>query len=102
MQPADTDAETEVREFSTWIDDVLRNDDRDRLSRWHALAPHAQRAHPTDEHFLPLPFAFGAAGPAPRVERYDLGVDSGVLTMDAYAFWPRQWTQARHRLGSSQ
>ena len=48
-----------------------------------------RRAHPTDEHFLPLPFAFGAAGPAPRIERFDLGVDSGVLAMDAYAFWPR-------------
>jgi hypothetical protein len=34
------------------------------------------------------PYVFGAAWPAPRVERLDLGVDSGVLAMDAYAFWP--------------
>jgi len=87
MQPADSDAEPYVREFSEWVDEALRHDDRDRLARWHELAPHAQRAHPTDEHFLPLPFAFAAAGPAPRVERFDLGVDSGVLAMDAYAFW---------------
>jgi len=89
MQPADTEAEPYVREFSEWVDDALRSDDRDRLARWHELAPHAQRAHPTDEHFLPLPFAFGAAGAAPRVERHDLGIDGGVLAMDAYAFWPQ-------------
>jgi 4,5-DOPA dioxygenase extradiol len=76
-----------VREFSAWVDEALRGDDRDRLALAE-LAPHARRAHPTDEHFLPLPFAFGAAGPAPRVERFDLGVDSGVLAMDAYVFQP--------------
>jgi 4,5-DOPA dioxygenase extradiol len=88
MQPAETDVEPYVREFGNWVDEALRTDDRDRLARWLELAPHARRAHPTDEHFLPLPLAFGAAGPAPRVERFDLGVDSGVLAMDAYAFWP--------------
>jgi 4,5-DOPA dioxygenase extradiol len=88
MQPTDTEAEPYVREFGQWIDDALRRDDRDRLARWLEQGPHARRAHPTDEHFLPLPFAFGAAGPAPRVERLELGVDSGVLAMDAYAFWP--------------
>jgi 4,5-DOPA dioxygenase extradiol len=89
MQPAETEAEPYVRQFGDWVDDALRCDDRDRLGHWLELAPHARRAHPTDEHFLPLAFAFGAAGPAPRVERFDLGVDSGLLAMDAYAFWPR-------------
>jgi len=89
MQPADTDAEPYVREFSRWVDDALRGNDRDRLAQWKELAPNARRAHPTDEHFLPLPLAFGAAGVSPRVERLDLGVDSGVLAMDAYAFWPQ-------------
>lgn len=89
MQPAESGAEPYVREFSAWVDEALRGDDRDRLSRWLELAPHARRAHPTDEHFLPLAIAFGAAGIAPRVERFDLGVDSGALAMDAYAFWPR-------------
>jgi 4,5-DOPA dioxygenase extradiol len=88
IQPADIAAEPYVREFREWVDEALRRDDRDRLARWLGLAPHARRAHPTDEHFLPLPLAFGAAGPAPRVERLDLGVDSGVLAMDAYVFRP--------------
>ncbi len=86
MRPEETGAEPYVREFSEWVDDALRGNDRDGLARWQELAPHARRAHPTAEHFLPLPLAFGAAGPAPRVERYDLGVDSGALAMDAYVF----------------
>jgi len=89
MQPAEVGVEAYVREFGDWVDQALHNDDRDGLAHWKELAPHARRAHPSDEHFLPLPFAFGAAGPAPGVERIDLGVDSGVLAMDAYVFRPR-------------
>jgi len=90
MQPADVGVEPYVREFGDWVDRALRDDDRDSLARWKELAPHARRAHPSDEHFLPLPFAFAAAGRAPKVERIDLGVDSGVLAMDAYRFQPHQ------------
>jgi 4,5-DOPA dioxygenase extradiol len=86
MQPTEVEAAPYVQQFRDWVERALRADDRVSLARWQELAPQARRAHPTDEHFLPLPFAFGAAGPAPQVERLDLGVDSGVLAMDAYAF----------------
>ena len=76
-----------VREFTAWVDHALRTDDRAALAAWLERAPHARRAHPTPEHFLPLPFAFGAAGANPKVEHIDAGVDSGVLAMDAYLFW---------------
>ena len=79
-----------VREFTSWVDDALRRGDRDALARWAESAPHARRAHPTPEHFLPLMVAFGAAGASPKVEHIDAGVDSGVLAMDAYLFWPRK------------
>jgi 4,5-DOPA dioxygenase extradiol len=81
--------EAYVREFTAWVDDALRRDDRAALARWADAAPHALRAHPTPEHFLPLMIAVGAAGRSPRVERIDAGVDSGVLAMDAYLFWPQ-------------
>jgi 4,5-DOPA dioxygenase extradiol len=87
--------ETYVREFNLWVDDVLRRDDRAALVRWSEQAPHALRAHPTPEHFLPLMVALGAAGPGPRVEHIDAGVDSGVLAMDAYLFWPQPAEQGQ-------
>ena len=89
MSIDEREPETYVREFSAWVDQKLRVDDRGALTRWQQLAPHAVRAHPTPEHFLPLMIAVGAAGLGPRVERIDAGVDSGVLAMDAYLFWPR-------------
>lgn len=76
-----------VSEFRAWVDTVLRNGDHEALARWRE-APHAVRAHPTPEHFLPLMIAAGAAGPQALVEHIDAGVDSGVLAMDAYVFWP--------------
>lgn len=90
MQPTATPPAPYVEEFRRWIDRVLLEDDRAALAAWRERAPHALRAHPSDEHFLPLPVAFAAAGPAPRVERIDAGVDAGVLAMDAYLFWPRE------------
>jgi 4,5-DOPA dioxygenase extradiol len=49
-------------------------------------APHGQRAHPTPEHYLPLPFAFGASDTAAPVKVLDGGMTFGVLAMDAYVF----------------
>jgi 4,5-DOPA dioxygenase extradiol len=89
MHVAEMPAVEYVDEFRHWIDLALRDPDPGRIARWLEEAPHARRAHPSAEHFLPLPLAFGAAGPAPRIERLDLGVDSGVLAMDAYVFTPR-------------
>ncbi|HZP86676.1 MAG TPA: class III extradiol ring-cleavage dioxygenase [Burkholderiales bacterium] len=88
-QPKETQAAAYVEAFREWVDSVLRNDDRVALVDWQMRAPHAARAHPTPEHFLPLPLAFAAAGPSPKVERIEAGVDAGVLAMDAYLFRPR-------------
>ena len=89
LHPTEVEGAPYVEQFRNWVDGALRADDRASLARWQELAPHARRAHPSDEHFLALPLAFGAAGPAPRVQRLDVGVDSGVLAMDAYVFWPQ-------------
>lgn len=89
MSIDERDPEQYVREFCGWVDNALRSDNRTALSGWLDQAPHARRAHPTPEHFLPLMIAVGAAGPEPMVEHIDAGVDSGVLAMDSYLFWPR-------------
>jgi len=88
MRPTRTSSTDYVREFTAWVDATLRLDG-DRIGAWKEEAPHARRAHPSDEHFLPLQIAFGAAGHEPAIEHLDLGTDSEVLAMDAYLFTHR-------------
>jgi 4,5-DOPA dioxygenase extradiol len=49
-------------------------------------APHGADAHPSEEHFLPLFVALGAASEDYRAERLLDHVEGGVLAMDAWLF----------------
>jgi 4,5-DOPA dioxygenase extradiol len=75
-----------VREFQTWVKDKIDARDVDALVNYRELNPHGVRAHPTDEHFLPLFVALGAAGGNYRAERLYDGIETGSLAMDAYRF----------------
>jgi len=77
-----------VREFQAWIDTRITERDLDALADYRTRAPHAARAHPTEEHFLPLHFALGAAGADYRPERVFDAIETGALAMDAYLFHP--------------
>lgn len=78
-----------VRQFADWFWQRLQAGDLSALLDYRAAAPAADRAHPTDEHLLPLFVALGAAGDHPKVERLHAGVDHHVVAMDAFAFHPR-------------
>ena len=45
---------------------------------------HYRRAHPTDEHFLPLFVALGAGAEAATIEHLPFGVTGGTLAGDSY------------------
>ncbi len=75
-----------AREFQAWVFEKLRNKDVESLVDYRSRSPHGVRAHPTDEHFLPLFLALGAAGEKAKPERVYDAIDSGVLAMDAYVF----------------
>lgn len=75
-----------VRPFIGWIEQKLAAGDVDALLDYRRQAPFAQRAHPTDEHLLPLFFALGAAGDGAHAQRIDAGIDLGFLAMDIYRF----------------
>jgi len=75
-----------AREFQEWVKQKLEQKDIDSLVDYRSRSPHGVRAHPTDEHFLPLFFALGAASGKSRPERVYDAIDSGVLAMDAYVF----------------
>ncbi|HTH78140.1 MAG TPA: class III extradiol ring-cleavage dioxygenase [Ramlibacter sp.] len=72
-------------EFVAWARNAVKAHDENALANWQA-APHARRAHPTAEHYLPLPFAFGAGDAKAPVTVIDGGMTFGVLAMDAYLF----------------
>jgi 4,5-DOPA dioxygenase extradiol len=75
-----------AQEFADWIADAVMRGDVDALIGYRARAPHAARAHPTEEHYLPLLVAAGASTPdEPRV-RIAGGLTYGVLSMDSFGF----------------
>ena len=75
-----------AREFMDWMGDRLAEGDLEALLDYRRRAPHAKRAHPTDEHLMPLFVALGAAGEGAAVSRLAGGIDLSVLGMDSYAF----------------
>ena len=74
-----------VLEFSRWIESALQRRDLKALLAYREQAPHAQRAHPTDDHFLPLFFALGAAGEDLHADYLSREVMYSMLSMDAFA-----------------
>ena len=69
--------------FRDWMIDKLASDDESALHQYRSLAPHAVRAHPSDEHLLPLYFARGAGGEFSIAHQ---GFTMGALGMDIYRF----------------
>lgn len=78
--------ETYAAEFAGWIRDAVATGDHERLVRALEIAPHARRAHPTPEHYLPLLIAAGAAAETLPATVLDGGIVHGVLSMDAFLF----------------
>jgi 4,5-DOPA dioxygenase extradiol len=72
--------------FDEWLDEKIRAGAYGDLLDYRRLAPHAELAHPTDEHLLPLFVAAGAGlGEAPGRSLHR-GWTHGSLSMAAYAF----------------
>ena len=82
----DSPPEPYVVAFTDWMRQSIEQGDIAALLDYRRRAPHAQRAHPTDEHLLPLFWALGAAGAAVRSRYWHGGVHYGVLSMDAWTF----------------
>lgn len=74
-----------VQGFQSWIHDRLCKRDIAALLDYRRQAPAAERAHPTEEHLLPL-FAMLGAGGDTDIQRHYSGINEGVLAMDIYSF----------------
>lgn len=75
--------------FAGWLKDRLDEHDIAALTAYREQAPDATRAHPTEEHFLPLFVALGAADEDAEPERVLDGFEAGALALDSYVFRPR-------------
>ncbi|UCE31147.1 MAG: dioxygenase [Burkholderiales bacterium] len=74
-----------VEAFRRWAHAALERADAEALADYRARAPEAARNHPTDEHLLPLHFAFAAGGEGVGLPIH-VGAAYGVLAMDVLAF----------------
>lgn len=75
-----------AQQFADWIADALARNDIDAVLDYRRRAPHATRAHPTEEHFLPLLVALGAADGDSPAQRIEGGLTDGTLSMDSYGW----------------
>lgn len=71
------------RLFDQWVHERLLTNDWDALFNYRRLAPEAARAHPTEDHFLPLFFTGGAGGAVRSLHR---SFSHGSLGMAVYGF----------------
>jgi 4,5-DOPA dioxygenase extradiol len=74
--------------FATWLHDALESHATEALVDYRERAPGATRAHPTEEHFLPLFVALGAAGEDASPEPVLRAFEGSALAMDSYLFRP--------------
>jgi len=75
-----------IRSFADWMWQHLEAGDERALLDYRREAPSAVRAHPQEDHLVPLFVALGAAGERSRALRFHAGVDDHVLAMDAFEF----------------
>lgn len=72
--------------FADWVADAVQRRDIEALVDYRTRAPHAVRAHPTDEHYLPLLVALGASHQDDTRVQVDGGMTHGTLSMDSFGF----------------
>jgi 4,5-DOPA dioxygenase extradiol len=75
-----------VPQFADWIHEQMVARHLDALLNYRQTQRTAVRAHPRDEHLLPLFYALGATGPDAQPEAFYRGISEQVIAMDGYAF----------------
>jgi 4,5-DOPA dioxygenase extradiol len=75
-----------AQSFAAWTRLQVERRDVAALADYRRRAPSAERAHPTEEHFLPLLVAMGASDDKDSVQVIDGGMTYGILSMESYGF----------------
>ncbi len=75
-----------AQEFADWMRRAVESRDMSSLTAYRTQAPAASRAHPTEEHLLPLLVAAGASSSSESIETLEGGMTHGVLSMDSFVW----------------
>lgn len=81
-----TDVSPYVAAFTAWIQTEIDHRNRESLCNYRDRAPAATRAHPTEEHLLPLFVALGASSDTDAFEVLTTEVRYGMLSMESYCW----------------
>ena len=73
-------------EFQDWLDRQTASGNVDELMSYRTMIDSAAIAHPTEEHFLPLLFALGAAKGEQRASKLHGSFEYGSLSLAAYGW----------------
>lgn len=73
-----------VHSFAAWVREQVRAREVNDLLAYRQLAPEALRAHPTEDHFLPLFVAMGSSHADDQVTMLTTEVRYGMLSMESY------------------
>jgi 4,5-DOPA dioxygenase extradiol len=79
-------AEQWAVEFDDWLIEHMASKDYETLFRYKELAPHARRAVPREEHFVPLYLALGSASQSAEAKPIYRGYDFGTMSYLCMSF----------------
>lgn len=82
--PAVTNTAPYVTDFTQWIRSAIQARHQEALLDYREQAPAARRAHPTEEHLLPLFVALGASTERDAFDVLSTEVRYGMLSMESY------------------
>ncbi|KAJ7556387.1 hypothetical protein O6H91_05G080600 [Diphasiastrum complanatum] len=79
---------TWAKAFDSWLNDALINGRFDEVIHYLEKGPHAETAHPTPDHFVPLLVALGAAGEGAKTKRVHHSWELQTMSMASFSFTP--------------
>ena len=86
ISPKDSKPASYIEPFVSWMREAVIARDFEKLANYRQLAPNAARAHPTDEHLLPLMVAIGATAEDEKPKVVHGDIYYSMLAMESY-FW---------------
>ncbi len=86
LRDPDAPVDEWAAEFDEWVEEMVAEGDWESLCDYAELAPNANEAVPTPEHFAPLLFAGGASWEDEGARVLCQGMEYGNLSMTSYEF----------------